>query len=182
MTPIGSVHFTSSLVAVLAGAVVLLQPKGTRWHRTWGHAYAWAIVIVVVTSFAMFNLTGRLTPFHFAAVVGGLTLLGGMYTVLFRKPRKNWIEAHATWMAWSYIGLMAAFSAETLTRFVLPRLGPVLTNETVWLAFWGVVALGSFGAGAVGWWLVRTRLAGAVASTPAAMRMEREALKQVEAV
>ena len=174
MTPIGAVHFTASLAALLAGAVVLLLPKGTRWHRTWGHAYVWSFALVVITSFAMFNLTGRFTPFHLAAVIGGGTLLGGMYSVLWRRPRKEWIEAHATWMAWSYVGLMAAFSAETLTRFVLPRMAGVLTEQNVWWAFWGVVALGSFGAGAVGWWLIRTRLAASVAGTPAAMRRERE--------
>ena len=148
MTPIGAVHFTSSLVAIVLGAVVLLLPKGTRWHRTWGHGYAWSMVAVVATSFALFNLTGGWTPFHLAAIAGGLTLVGGMWTVLRRVPRKAWIEAHATWMSWSYVGLMAAFTAETLTRFVMPRLQGFLQTNQLWGAFWVVVAVGSFGAGA----------------------------------
>lgn len=180
MTPIGAVHFVASLVAILAGAVVLMLPKGTRWHRTWGHAYVWSILLVVVTAFSLYNLTGRLTPFHFAAVAGGVTVLGGMWTVLRRVPRKQWIEAHATWMAWSYVGLMAAFTAETLTRFVMPRLEGFLEINALWSAFWIVVAVGSFGAGAVGWWLIRTRLPGAIASTPSAIRREREELRGIE--
>ncbi|MEQ9397648.1 MAG: DUF2306 domain-containing protein [Longimicrobiales bacterium] len=177
MTPIGAVHFLSSLVAITMGAVVLMLPKGTRWHRTWGHGYVWSMVVVVATSFALFNMTGRWTPFHFAAVAGGVTLLGGMITVLRRVPKKEWIEAHATWMAWSYVGLMAAFTAESLTRFVMPRIRPYLETNALFGVFWIVVALGSFSAGAVGWWLIKTRLPAAVASTPAAMRQEREELR-----
>jgi uncharacterized membrane protein len=108
MTPTGTVHFVASLVAFASGAWVLLTRKGTRWHRTIGHAYAWSMIVVVITSFALFTLTGRITPFHIAAVIAGVTLAFGLATVLWRRPRKGWIEAHATWMSWSYIGLAAA--------------------------------------------------------------------------
>lgn len=176
MTPLGSVHFVASLVAIVAGLVVLRLPKGTRWHRTWGHLYVWAMACTVLTSLFLFNLTGRLTPFHVAAVVGGVTVAMGLWTVLARRPRKEWIRAHAMWMTWSYVGLMAAFTSETLTRFVMPALEPLLDGSAIWRAFWVVVAAASFGTGAAGWWLIRTRLDGAVAATPHAMRTERASL------
>ena len=73
MTTIGVVHLLFSRLAILLGAVVVLLPKGTRWHRTWGHGYAWSMLGVVATAFAMYNLTGRVTPFHVAAAESGAT-------------------------------------------------------------------------------------------------------------
>lgn len=177
MSTIGIVHLVFSLAAVGFGAVVMGIPKGTRWHRTWGHGYLWSMVGVVVTSFAMFNLTGRVTPFHLAAFVAGVTLVGGMWTVLRRRPKKHWIQAHATWMAWSYVGLLAALVAESATRFGMPLLQDVLERNALWPAFWILVAVGSFGVFGVGAWLIRSNLMDAVRGTPAAMRAEQQALE-----
>ncbi len=162
MTPIGAVHFTFSLLAILLGAVTLLLPKGTRWHRTWGHGYAWSMLGLVATSLAMYNLTGRVTPFHFAAVVALLTVGAGVWSVLARRPEGQWIDAHAAWMAWSYVGLMAAAVAETLTRFVMPVLASTLEQRALWPAFWGLVVVGTLVTVSVGARMIRRRLPGAV--------------------
>lgn len=176
MSAMGSIHLAFSLLAVAFGALVLRLPKGTRWHRTWGHGYAWSMLGVVATSFAMFNMTGRVTPFHIAAVVAGLTLIAGLYTVLRRRPKKNWIEAHATWMAWSYVGLMAAFVAESLTRFVMPALASTIARNSLWSAFWTLVALGTFGTVAIGATWLRRALPASIAAAPETMRRERSEL------
>lgn len=176
MTPLGAIHFTFSLLAVGFGAVVLLLAKGTRWHRTLGHGYFWCMIGVVATSFTMYNLTGRVTPFHLAALVAAVTLVGGAWTVLRRRPRGGWIEAHATWMAWSYAGLMAALVAESATRFLQPLLAKPLGDLGLWPIFWGLVIAGSGGSLLAGAWLIRRRLPAAIAATPAAMRGERRAL------
>jgi len=97
--------------------------------------------------------------------------------VLARRPKKYWIEAHATWMAWSYVGLSAALVAESLTRFVMPALAESLDHGELWRAFWTVVALASFATVAVGGWLIRMRLAGAIRATPEAMRRARESTR-----
>lgn len=180
MSPTGTLHFVLSLMAVALGAAVMLLPKGTRWHRTWGQGYAWCMAGVVVTSFSMYGLTGRVTPFHFAALVAGVTVVGGMWTVLRRRPKAQWIYAHATWMAWSYVGLLAALVAETSTRFVMPALAGTLRGTAMWPAFWAIVLVATFGVCGIGNWLIRTRLAGVVARTPQAMRAEREALRGVD--
>ncbi len=177
MRPLGAIHLIFSLLAIGFGALVLWIPKGTRWHRTWGHGYVWCMIGVVATSFAMYNLTGRVTPFHFAAVGAGLTLAGGMWTVLRRRPRGFWIQAHATWMAWSYVGLMAAFVAESMTRFVLPLVQDQLEQQQLWGAFWTLVVVGSVGTIFLGSVLIRRWLPGAIEATPAAMRRERNELQ-----
>jgi uncharacterized membrane protein len=178
MTPLGSVHLIFSLVAIAAGSAVLLTPKGTRWHRTLGHVYATTILGTCVTAMGLYNLTGRFGPFHVAAIVGALTLVVGLYTVLARRPRKHWIETHATWMSWSYVGLMSAFAAESLTRFVMPRVAPYLERRAMWGAFWTTVLVASFAVGGVGARLVKTRLPEAVRRTPEAMRRERRLVEE----
>ena len=181
MTTLGAVHLIFSLLAVLTGAVVLMIRKGTRWHRTWGHAYVWTMVGVVATSFSLYNMTGRVGPFHIAALVAGVTLVGGMWMVLFRRPKKSWIEGHATVMSWSYIGLMAAFFAESLSRFVMPLAMERLDGREQLIGiFWGAVAVGTFVTVGVGRWILKSRLEGAIAGTPAAMRVERDELRALE--
>ena len=105
---------------------MLLLPKGTRWHRTWGHGYFWSMAGLVATSFGLYDLTGAVTPFHLGAAVAGATVLAGVGAVLLRRPRRSWMEAHATWMAWSYVGLAAAYGAETSTRLVMPAVADAL--------------------------------------------------------
>ena len=99
MSSYGMVHLITAFLAIAAGAVVLRLPKGTRWHRTFGHLYAMSMLGVITTSFAIYGLTGSPGPFHFAALVAAVALGGGMITVLFRRPKKGWIEAHAIWMS-----------------------------------------------------------------------------------
>lgn len=157
MSTLGWVHTVFAAVAIATGGGVCVLTKGTRWHRTLGHVYATAMVGLLVTAFSIYDLFGSFGPFHVAGVVSTVSLAGGMGTVLLRRPRKNWMEHHATWMAWSYVGLIAAFFAETLTRFVMPTLGPRMP-EWGWTLFWTAVAVGGFLASGVGWWVIKTRL------------------------
>ena len=173
MTAVGAVHVIFSLLAIVAGAIVLRLRKGTRWHRTIGHAYVWGMVGVVATSFSLFNLTGQFTPFHGAALVAAITLVGGMWTALGRRPGTHWIHAHAIWMAWSYTGLCAAFVAESMTRFAMPILAERGVLDGRWGLFWTLVAFGSVGTMAVGGLVMRRFLPASVAAAPAAMRADR---------
>lgn len=178
MSSLGAVHTAFAFLAILAGGVVLRLPKGTRWHRTLGHAYAMSMVGLVVTALFIYRLTGGIGPFHVAAVVAGATLALGLGTVLLRWPRKSWMEAHGRWMSWSYVGLLAAFAAETLTRAVLPLLRPFLREEGLWGAFWGLVAVVSFLVVGAGWWMIDRYLPRAMEGTPEAVGRERRALRE----
>jgi uncharacterized membrane protein len=159
--------------------VVVLLSKGTRWHRTWGHAYVMSMAGVVATALGIYDLTSSFGPFHFGALVAGLTTVSGMVSVLFRRPRGAWLPAHATWMSGSYIGLLCAFCAESLTRFVLPALAPYMEGSVRTL-FWILVAVGSLAVAVVGARIVKVRLPRAIASTPVAMRAERQFLRAID--
>jgi uncharacterized membrane protein len=172
------VHLLFSFVAIGAGALVIGISKGTRWHRTVGHIYVTAMIGLIVSALSIYDLTGNFGPFHVAAIVATITLFMGLASVLLRRPRKQWIEAHATWMSWSYIGLIAAFLAESLSRFVMPREWRTYIGQNgLWSVFWASVGLTSVAVCVVGAVLVAKRLPRAVASTPEAMRRERSALR-----
>lgn len=158
MDTLGVVHLVFSIIAIGVGAVVVMNAKGTRWHRTFGHIYATSMVGVIVTAFSIYDLTGKFGPFHVAASLSAVTLSAGLYFVLARRPKYNWIEWHAQWMSWSYIGLMAALTAESLTRFIMPRAAPLLEERELWSVFWSTVVVVSLVTFAVGWWLVKTKL------------------------
>ena len=158
MSTLGSVHVAFSLISIGAGALVLMNAKGTRRHRTFGHIYATSMVGVIVTAFSIYDLTGNVGPFHVAASLSAVSLSAGLYFVLAQRPKYNWIEWHAHWMSWSYIGLIAALIAESLTRFIMPRVALLLEEHELWNVFWSIVVVSALGTFAVGWWLVKTKL------------------------
>lgn len=181
MSTLGWVHTVFAVVAMAAGGVVFLLPKGTRWHRTLGHLYGTAMLGLIATAFAIYDLFGGFGPFHVAAVASLVTLAPGLGSVLLRRPRTRWLDWHAGWMVGSYIGLMCAFAAETTTRVVMPAAAPLLPPEVLPTVFWASVALASGAAGALGGRLARRYLTRSIARTPEAMRRERSALRGSEA-
>ncbi len=180
MNLLGVVHTVFAVVAIVAGGTVVLLPKGTRWHRTLGHLYATAMIGLIVTAFSIYRLFGGLGPFHFAALVSLVTLVAGMGSALFRRPRGRWIEFHAAWMSWSYIGLMAAFAAELLTRVVIPAVVPLLSRRAVVILFWVLVLVGGGAMTAVGAWLQKRQLPATLAQLPETMRRDRAALRRLD--
>ena len=158
MDILGVVHLVFSIIAIGAGAMVVMNAKGTRWHRTFGHIYATSMVGVVATAFSIYDLTGNFGPFHVAASLSAVSLSAGLYFVLARRPKYDWIEWHAHFMSWSYIGLIAALIAESLTRFIMPRVAPLLEEHELWNVFWSIVVVSALGTFAVGWWVIKTKL------------------------
>lgn len=175
--PLGAIHLISAFVTLAAGGWVLLIPKGTRWHRTLGHLYVASMIVLNATALGIYRLTGSFGPFHVFALIAFGTLIMAMATVLMRRPRKSWIEAHAGWMAGSYMGLAAAFVAETSTRLLMPWVAARYEGSTVWILFWSAVAVATAITIGAGVWLIRTRMEAAVAATPDAMRRERDHLR-----
>ncbi|MBN2732018.1 MAG: hypothetical protein JXR26_06295 [Balneolaceae bacterium] len=111
----GLIHLVASITALITGTMGLAMKKGTRMHIKIGYGYATSMVMVVVTAFMIYRLFGGWGIFHWAAVVSGITLAGGMVPAILRKP-ENWVVMHFSFMYWSVLGLYAAFLSEVLTR------------------------------------------------------------------
>lgn len=143
-TSIGWVHFVFAIAAIVVGAGLALLPKATRAHVWMGRGYATLMVGLNATAFMLYNLFGHFGPFHFAALVSLVTVVMGWIPVRRRRPAK-WIEHHALWMSWSYVGLLAAAAAETLSR--IPD-----------APFWGMVVGASLAVVAIGALVIRSRV------------------------
>lgn len=142
---VGALHFALALLALALGFAVVMRRKGDRLHRTLGHLYVSSMLGLNGTALMIYDLFGGFGPFHWAALASLATVVAGMAPAVLRRPRRSWFEAHAYFMAWSYVGLVAAATAEVATR--------ILT-----LPFWASVGLLSFVVIAGGGWIVQRRV------------------------
>jgi uncharacterized membrane protein len=124
----GLIHLLSGIAAILLGGAVLLLKKGTRLHKKVGYLYVASMVVLIVSSFAIYRLFGKFGVFHYLSLVATFSLVAGMLP-MFKKVRtpKDY-KTHFTRMYWSVVGLYAAFAAESFVR--VPKLG----------SFWQIVA------------------------------------------
>jgi len=124
VTTLGAAHFAAAVAALALGLVVLIEAKGTLTHRLIGCGYVAAMLILNVTALGLYRLTGQFGPFHALALVSLATVTTGVTVVWRRGP--NWLRRHYYFMAWSYVGLLAAACAEAMTR--LPVLRAAVTT------------------------------------------------------
>ena len=127
---IGWFHFILAVLAMLTGTIVLLNKKGTLFHKRTGYVYVVSMLLMNISSFFIMNFNG-FSIFHFFAIVSLVAIIGGMVPTI--KKKKNWFGYHFYFMSWSVVGLYCAFWAEVGTRFV---------NNMK--DFWWMVALATF--------------------------------------
>ncbi len=137
MSTIPLIHVTLGFTALGFGLLTVLLAKGTRAHRLAGRSYAFSMLGLNGTALAIYRLFGGFGPFHIAALISLVTVVAGLVCVRFRWPRRQWIAAHAYWMSWSYVGLVAAAVSEATTR--IPD-----------SPFWGWVFLSTFATVGIG--------------------------------
>jgi uncharacterized membrane protein len=107
-------HTANGVVALVAGLVVILLPKGTRFHRAAGYVYAASMFVLCLASFGIRDTTPFFRgfgAFHVMAAVSLATVALGLRPALFRHRYKNWYEHHFSFMLWSYVGLIMAFNS-----------------------------------------------------------------------
>jgi uncharacterized membrane protein len=112
---IGYLHLLFSIISMITGLIVVLNTKGTKFHKRVGYVYVVNMLLLNISSFFISNFNG-FSIFHFFAIVSLITILAGMYPVL--KRSENWLQKHYYFMAWSVVGLYCAFWSEVGTRFV----------------------------------------------------------------
>ncbi|EDP71852.1 hypothetical protein FBALC1_12162 [Flavobacteriales bacterium ALC-1] len=112
---IGWFHFILAVLAMLTGTIVLLNKKGTLFHKRTGYIYLVSMLLMNISSFFIINFNG-FSIFHFFAIVSLLTIFGGIIPMI--KKKQNWFGYHFYFMSWSVVGLYCAFWSEIGTRFV----------------------------------------------------------------
>lgn len=125
---LGLSHFITALAAILTGAVVVLRPKGTKFHKWMGRVYFATMLVVNVSALSIYELFNGFGPFHVAAIISLASVLMGVQAAWRRH--KNWRIAHAYWMSWSYVGLLAAAVSETSTRYLALPFGWTVAAAT----------------------------------------------------
>jgi uncharacterized membrane protein len=127
---IGDLHLAAACLALASGAFVLLQRKATRRHLRAGRVYAGAMLLVNAAALVLYEQTGRWGPFHVLAAISLCTLAAGVLPLLLGRRDEPGLVRHAYFMAWSYVGLVAAGIAQ-------------MTNRAVPWGIWLAVALPS---------------------------------------
>ena len=108
MSIISFIHTLFSVLALLSGAYVFFNFKGTDRHILAGRIYAISMLALLFTSFFIFDLFGRFGVFHALTIVSLVTLGLGMYFPLFARRHPSWLAHHYMWMSYSYVGLVMA--------------------------------------------------------------------------
>ena len=136
-------HIVAAVSALLAGAAVLLRPKGTRIHRRIGTVYVIALVLVNVAALSL-HRENAFGVFHALAVASLVTIAVGLSPMLRGNRSEPVIVTHAFCMTWSYAGLVAAGCGQLavavgqgLSAWVVPVvIGTVLTVSGVIIFGW----------------------------------------------
>lgn len=115
----GLIHLIVSIIALLTGTLNLILVKGSALHKRIGRVYAISMIVLLVTAFMMYNLFGTWGIFHWTAVISTLTLICGLFPILTKRPKNNYVSLHFCFMYWSVIGLYGAFVSELFVR--LPK-------------------------------------------------------------
>lgn len=148
--PVGQIHLFAAYIAILAGPVVFLRRKGDLPHRVLGYIYFGAMLTLNVAALTRYTLTGSFNFFHFAALMSLLTILPGVWMAIRYKQTRSRVHlnAHGTFMSWSYFGLMMAFVSEMATR----KFPFLLSGEYTWPKFFLFLAVVM---SLTGWWTAR---------------------------
>ncbi|WP_158551413.1 DUF2306 domain-containing protein [Rhodohalobacter sp. SW132] len=112
---IGTIHVVFAIAALLIGAVVAFRPKGGRRHRILGYFYVIFLLSVNVSALSVYEEAVGMGPFHILAVISLVTLISGFIPAFLRRPVSSWLDLHAYFISWSYVGLVAAGIAQIVT-------------------------------------------------------------------
>jgi hypothetical protein len=127
-----AVHVAIALVAVTAGIIAMLAPKGVGRHSKFGSVYYWAMagVFVTATALAVMRWTHSRHLFVLGTLAFACATLGRRSAG--RKPPR--LDTHLLGMGASYVILLTAFYVDNGKN--LP-----LWKELPAIAYWTVPAL-----------------------------------------
>lgn len=115
---VGGAHVAAACVAMAVGLAGLARRKGDAWHTAPGRFYLASILVVNLSVLALYEDTGRPGPFHLLAVVSIVTTGLGWLSLQGRGRVRGGraVQAHASFMTWSWIGVVTAGLAQFVNR------------------------------------------------------------------
>lgn len=70
-------HAAFGIASLAFGLGIVVLQKGTTLYRRIGQAYAVSMLLLNATALSIYDLYGRLGPFHVASVISLATLIAG---------------------------------------------------------------------------------------------------------
>ncbi len=115
---LGTAHVVAASAALARGLVVLVRRKGDAWHVRLGRLYMATMLAVAAPVLFVYEDTGRPGPFHALAVVSIVTTGLGWLSLQGRRRVRGGraVQAHASFMTWSWIGVVTAGLAQFANR------------------------------------------------------------------
>ena len=124
-------HLGASFLALAAGTLVLLQPKGTPLHKWGGRLYALSLFVTNVTALGIYRRRIFFFP-HWLAIAALIVTTVGVLAAHFKVPRRAWLHVHLTCLLTSLYILVGGGVNEVFLRVdVLRRLAPSLNSRVV---------------------------------------------------
>jgi uncharacterized membrane protein len=134
LVPLGWIHSLACLVALAAGALIFVTPKGTRRHRQVGQWYLGSMLVLNLTALGIYQLGVFFFPHVLAIATLVLIALGWGAARLIRR-HGVWKHVHLSSMIVSYYMLIGGGVNEVYLRIdamraILNREGPQLIGMT----------------------------------------------------
>jgi len=120
------VHASAATLALLIGPWIFLFGKGNKRHRLLGYVFVSAMLLVNLTAFTIYELTGGPNLFHVLALVSLTTVCVGLYYI-----RRGDVAEHRVYMSWAYAGLLIALVTRLAPYLPLPFWASSLTLISV---------------------------------------------------
>jgi uncharacterized membrane protein len=140
LLPVGWVHLAASLLALAAGILVLLRPKGTPVHKRRGRIYVLSLLVTNVTALGIYRRGIFFFP-HWLAIAALVLMTAGVLAARVKRPRRAWLHVHLTCQLASLYILVGGGVNEAFLRVVaLHQLAPTLNSQAVRLTH-SVVAM-----------------------------------------
>ena len=115
MSQLGWIHSLLCVLALVAGLLNIVLPKGKQLHRRIGQIYVVSLIAVCVTSLGIYRGHKFWFPHWTALITLGLIAIAWC-SVRFKWPKRSWIYVHQISMLLSYYMLIGGGVNEVFLR------------------------------------------------------------------
>lgn len=113
---VGTVHVVTAAIAIALGIAIFIRRKGDHHHRALGLWYVAAMMVVNLSVIRKFDGSARPGAFHMLGVISILTTALGWLPLRKQRRDNRAVQAHASFMTWSWIGAATAGLAQAANQ------------------------------------------------------------------